>query len=239
MSLTYSQWVTEVSTLMAVQSSDANFTLILPGCIDYAEQRIYRELDLLQTVVRDSSNALTPNSRNFVLPTTQGIFVTLTGINVITPAGTTSPDSGTRNPLTPVSREFLDFSWPDSSTAAQPTKFAPLTQSQILVGPWADAAYTIEVVGTQRPTPLSSGNTTTFLSQYLPDLFVAASMVFMSGYLKNFGSQSDQPQMAQSWESQYQTLFSSANSEEMRKKFAGSAWSSLSVGGSQAQPQRS
>jgi hypothetical protein len=39
-------------------------------------------------------------------------------------------------------------------------------------------------------------STTTILSLYVPDLFVAAAMIFMAGYQKDFGSQSDDPQAA-------------------------------------------
>ena len=52
-------------------------------------------------------------------------------------------------------------------------------------------------------------------------------MVFASGYQKNFGSQSDDPKMAMSWEDQYQKLMASANAEELRKKWAGPGWTSL------------
>lgn len=237
MSLNYTSWVTALATLTDIPSTNTDFQAILPDCIDYAEQRIYRELDLLNTVVRDSTSSCTPNSRNFALPTSVGTFIAVNQINVITPAST-QPDSGTRNPLTPVSESYLDYAWPSVTGATVPTFFAMLTQGTILFGPWPDAAYVVEVVGTQRPTPLSSDNSTTFLTTNLPDLFLAASMVWMSGYMRDFGAQSDNPQMAQSWEDQYSKLFSSANAEEMRKKFAGSAWSSLSVGGPFAQPAR-
>lgn len=236
MSLNYATYVTALSTLLNVPESDPSFVAILPDCIDYAEQRILRELDLLQNVVRDSSQALTPNIRNFNLPSAQGVFVVVNGINVITPASV-GADAGTRNPLTPTSRDYLDMVWPDSSVTGVPSSFAMLTQTSILVGPWPGDAYTVEVIGTQRPLPLSSSNTVTFLSNSLPDLFLAASMVFMSGFQKNFGSQSDDPRMSQSWESQYQTLMASATTEEARKRFQGSAWSSLTQS-PQAQPAR-
>jgi hypothetical protein len=93
-------------------------------------------------------------------------------------------------------------------------------------------------VGTTRPTPLSAANPVTFLSANLPDLLLAASMVFMAGYEKSFGAQSDDPQLAQSWETQYGKLFASANTEEARKRFAGSAWSSQPQS-AEAQPARS
>lgn len=236
MSLTYAAYKTALSTLLVIPESNADFLAILPDCIDYAEQRIYRELDLLSTVIRDSSQSLTPSNRNFTLPTAQGIFVVVNGINVISPAST-QPDAGTRNQLTPTSRDYLDAVWPDSTVSGLPTGFAMITQTSIVVGPAPDAAYGVEVIGTQRPIPLSASNTVTFLSSNLPDLFLAASMVFMSGYSRNFGSQADDPKMAQSWAGQYEALKASAETEEQRKRFQGSAWSSLTQS-PQAQPAR-
>lgn len=237
MSLNYTTYVTAISTLTEIPSSNTDFTTIFPDCIDYAEQRIYRELDLLNTVVRDSSATLTPNSRNFSLPTSIGIFLVVNGINIITPAGTV-PASGTRNPLTPTSRDFLDLAWPSVTGATLPTKYAMITQGEIVLGPWPDAAYVVEVIGTQRPLPISSTNPTTQLSLYFPDILVAASMIFMSGYMRNFGSQADDPKMAQSWENQYQTLMGSATAEEFRKRIMGSSWTPLTQGPAAA-PARS
>jgi hypothetical protein len=103
-----------------------------------------------------------------------------------------------------------------------------LDQFTIILGPWPDANYQVEVIGTIRPTPLSATNTTTFLTTYLPDLFLAASMIFASGYQRDFGSQADNPQQSASWEMQYEKLFASANAEELRKKFSGLGWTSYS-----------
>lgn len=227
MALTYAQWVAEIANLTAIDPSDADFVANLPSCIDYAEQRLYRELDLLNTVVRDSSATLTVGTRTFNLPQSLGRFVVTNGINVITPSSQTSPDNGTRNPMVPASRDMLDVVWPSTTGAALPVEYAMITDQQIIVGPAPDATYTVEVVGTIRPTPLSSSNTTTYLTQYLPDLFTTASMIWMSAYMKNFGAQADNPQMAQSWETQYGKLFLSANVEEQRKRYASGAWGSL------------
>jgi hypothetical protein len=97
-----------------------------------------------------------------------------------------------------------------------------------LLGPYPDAAYQVEIVGTIRPDSLSATNTTTFISLYLPDLFIMASMIYVSAYQRNFGRQNDDPQMAQSYETQYKTLLQSALMEENRKKFEAAAWSSQS-----------
>lgn len=226
--LTYATFVTAVSELLVVDPTDTDFLAILPDMIDYAEQRAYRELDLLNTVVRNSSATLTIGTRNFTLPTDLGRFVVTNGFNIITPSSTTNPDLGTRNQVVPSSRDVLDVLWPSTTGAGVPTLFAPITDQLFIFGPFPDATYTVEVIGTIRPTPLSAANTTTYLSQYLPDLFLTCSMIFGSAYQKNFGSQADDPQMAQSYESQYKTLFSSANTEEMRKKYSSGGWASLS-----------
>jgi hypothetical protein len=55
-----------------------------------------------------------------------------------------------------------------------------------------------------------------------------ASMIYISAYQRNFGKLNDDPQMAQTYESQYMTLLRGAAVEEARKKFEGSAWSSMS-----------
>ncbi|MDE2096861.1 MAG: hypothetical protein KGL39_06400 [Patescibacteria group bacterium] len=222
----YAGFVTEYSTLLAMDSTDPLFTAILPGSIDYGEQRCYRELDLLNTVTRDTGT-LTVGTRSFTLPSNLGRFVVTNGINVITPSSTTTPDDGTRNPLVPCSRDLLDMIWPSTTGAGVPSAYAPITDQQFIVGRAPDAAYTAEVIGTIRPTPLGAGNTTTYLTLYLPDLFVAACMIFGSGYQKNFGAQSDTPPMGMSWETQYERLFASANVEEQRKRFASGAWGSL------------
>ncbi len=242
MSLTYTTYQTALSTLTAIPTTNTDFIAILPNVIDYAENRIYRELDLITEDVRDSSAATSTANRNFTLPTTIGTFQVISGINIITPASTTA-ELGTRNPCTPVSRDVLDLIYPSSTGATVPSMFCYLTQSlvanqsNILFGPWPDASYTVEVIGKVIPTPLSATNTTTFLSLYLPDLFIAASMVFMSGYLKNFSAQGDDPKQAQSWENQYQMLRASADVWESRKKFAGASWTSKQLEQT-AQPQR-
>lgn len=130
--------------------------------------------------------------------------------------------------MIPVSRDYLDAVWGSATSAGLPTLYAPITDQQFIIGPWPDQTYTIECIGTIQPAPLSATNTTTFLSLYLPDLLTAAMMIFMSGYQRDFGAQSDDPAQAQSWSGQYDKLFASANVVEMRKKYSAEAWSSLS-----------
>jgi hypothetical protein len=199
---------------------------MFPGMIDYAEQRIYRELDLIYTHVTDASATVSSGNRNFSLPTSIGTYIITDNINIITPS-TALSSNGTRVQLTPVSREFLDITYPSGQTAVGvPEFYAMSSNTQVIFGPAPDAPYVAEVIGVQRPTPLSSGNSSTILTQYVPDLFMAASMVFGFGYMRDFGGQSDNPQAAQSWETQFNLLMKSATIEQARAKFQSEGWTS-------------
>jgi hypothetical protein len=231
--LTYATYKTQIAEMAVVAEDDVNFLSILPSMIDYATLRINRDLDLLDTSVAlhgagykvTAGNRNLSFSQNFV---DGSYFVVSEQINLITPVGQTDPDVGTRVPLLPATKEFLDAVFGSSLPAnrGQPKYFVPFNDTLFLVGPVPDAEYYVEVVGTIRPAPLSAAVTSTFISQYLPDLLIMASMIYISAYQRNFGRQSDDPQMAQSYENQYQALLKSATVEEARKKFEGAAWSS-------------
>lgn len=226
----YATYVSTMANEMVTSPTNAEFVQILPTLIAYAENRLYRELDLINTVTRDTSGFFTANSRNFNLPNSIGRFVDVNQINVLTPTGTTV-DTGTRNPLLPISLQVLDMTWPSNTAAATttvPTQFAMVTDQSIVVGPPPGSNFNVEVVGTIQPTPLSASNTTTYLSLYLWDLLIAASMINASGYMRNFGAQSDDPRMAVSWSTEYDKLFASANVVYQRQRFAAPGWNSLS-----------
>lgn len=236
--LTYATYVSSLANLLPVSASDPGFVAVLPNIIADAELRLYRALDLLDTSVRDSSATLTTGTRNFNLPTAIGTFIICDEVNVITPVGTSDPELGTRNQLVPCSDEMLNALWPSATGSTVPQYFAMVNQGSIIVGPFPDQAYTVEVVGTQRPAPLSSTNTTTVLSTFFEDLLLSASMVFAAGYQKNFGSGSDDPKMAVSWEAHTQMLLADARTEEARKMFTSQGWSDKSPIPSSTTPPR-
>jgi len=224
-----SSFIAQIATMAVVDQTDPNFVTILPQAITYAENRICRELDFLFSSVANASFKLTANSRNITIPS--DIFVVPEQINVITPQNATSIDSGTRNPLLPVTREFIDATCSNPANVGVPKYFAPVGNSQgnltFIVGPFPDAAYPLEIIGTIRPDSMSQTNLTTFISIHLPDLLSAATMIYVSGYQRNFGATAaNDPQMPVSWETIYMTAMKGAAGEEFRKKFQASAWSS-------------
>lgn len=226
MSLTYNQYLTELALLSQFEATDPNFLSNLPTCIDYATDRITRELDLLNTVTANSTLTLTVGSRIVSLSSLNPVFNVLRQINVLTPVGTTDPDLGLRNPLTISTTAFLNQVYGQNTGAAVPEYFAMVTDQKIMVGPYPDQAYNLEIIGTLRPTPISATNQTNWISTYLPDLFLMCSMIQMSGFKLNFGSQADDPKSAMSYETQYVTLRDSAATEDAMRKYAATGWNS-------------
>jgi hypothetical protein len=225
-------YVDQIATMAVVDATDPAFLVILPQMITYAENRIYRDVDFLFTSTSSTAYSLTVGTRSINVPA--GTFVVPEQINLITPVGVSNPDQGTRVPLLPTTKEFLDAVYGASALTGQPKYWVPFDDYTFLVGPYPDAAYTVEIVGTIRPQSLGNGTnntvTSTFISLYLPDLFIMASMIYIAAYQRNFSSAlGNDPQMPITYETQYQTLLKSAVSEENRKKFEASAWSSQSA----------
>jgi len=235
MSLTYTSYINQIATMAVIPVTDPNFTAIIPSMIDYAELRIQRDLDLFAGQTTNSAYTLTAGTATVNLQDND--FITIQSVSL----SSTTPHT----PLLPTTKEYLQYVYPIGSTSAAPQYFAMYTSNvvatqgggasvnglptiSIRVGPIPDLAYTLTINGTLHMQPLSSTNSTTFISTYLPDLFIMASMIYVSAFQRNFGRQSDDPAMAQSYESQYQALLKGATIEEYRKKFQGSGWTSMS-----------
>lgn len=225
MSLNYGTYVTDLANLLTVPSSDPNFVTALNDIINDAEGRMYREIDLLETHIIDNTGSLSTSNRAFAVSTNSGQFVVIEEIGVVTPATLTST-GGSLNQLLPVSREFLNLTYPsNTAVTGVPEFWANIDNTNLLVGPAPDATYKVQVTGTIRPTALSSNNSSTVLTQLLPDVFMAASCVFGAAYLKNFGAAQDDPKSGVTWESVYQNRMQSALTEEFRKRHVSQGWS--------------
>lgn len=246
-------YITQISTMAVVDATDPNFLAILPAMITYAENRIYREVDFLFSSISTTAYALTTGNRQLSVPA--GTFVVPEQINVLLPIGVTDPNAAIRYPLLPTTKEFLDAAYGDYSNLSMPKYFCPFDDYLFYVGPFPDQDYTVEIVGTYRPQSFGPSNadttgflasyaaavgspypnyanttTTTFISLYLPELFIMASMIYISAYQRNFSStMGNDPQMPITYETQYQALLKSALEEENRKKFEAAAWSSQGV----------
>lgn len=218
MSLTFSTWKTAIANLTVV--SETALTDMYPLAIDYAEGCCYRDLNLNDTMVRDSSASTAANTRTFTLPTpASGYFEIVQSLNIIR--------SDSRTPVVATTQDFIDYMWPTATAASAttvPTYYAMVTDRTLIFGPPPGDIFTVEVVGQIRPTPLSESNTTTILSTYYPELFTAASMVFANGWLKNFSAAADDPKAAMSWEKKYMDLLANAIKDDERARDQGDSW---------------
>ena len=228
MSYTYTTFKTALAIEMAVPNNDPTdpqFTAILPTLIDQAEQRCYRDLDLLYATSTQTL-PLAVGSSKLDFSTLSPNLLILEDINLVLPSTVTNPELGERVPVYPVSKEWLRMTYGVSGTRGAPVYFAMNDDHSVVLGPFPDAAYTVELIGKYRPTPLYSappgdGTQSTVLTSLVPDLFLAAAMAAGTGYQHNWGAQSDDPRSAMSWETSYQTLLTSALVEETRKKMHG------------------
>jgi hypothetical protein len=231
---TYTTFQKALAIEMAVpnnDTTDAQFVAILPTLIDQAEQRCYRELDLL-AATSTSTLGLTVGSSKLDFSSLVPNLLILEDVNIILPSTVTDPELGERIPVYSVSKEWLRMVFGSSAVRGVPSYFAMNDDHSVLWGPFPDAAYTAELIGKYRPTPLynappGDGTQTTFLTALLPDLFLAAAMVAATGYQHNWGAQADDPRSALSWEQTYQGLVGPAKGEEMRKRFHG--WMSVTA----------
>jgi hypothetical protein len=222
MSYTYDTFVDAAMAAFAnIPTTGANanaaFLAAMPTIINQAEQKIYADLQLLATIVRDATASTVANTRNFTLPAPAGAsqFTVLQSINIINGAD--------RAPVIKVSREVMDVIYPSDVgvIGVVPNRWALLIDTVILFGPAPATTYQVECIGIIRPAALSETNQTTYLSTQLPGLFFAAAMVTTAGWMRNFGSQADDPKMSLSWQQQYDTLLPLAQGEETARKFAG------------------
>lgn len=230
--LTYDTYVSAVASLAVTDPADSNFQALIPQMLNYAELRIQRDLDLLPLQYENDSYATTIGSNVLSLSTDD--FVTVQSIGV---------QSGTQTlQLVPVSKEYIQLMWNDSNVQATPVDFAPyggdqptagVTSLNFLLGPYPDAAYPLVIVGTNRAPSLyefyqtpQEASGVTFISAFLPDLLVLASLIFMAAYQRNFSATSDDPNMAVNYEKQYQTIMNGAKGEELRKRWSASGWTS-------------
>jgi hypothetical protein len=224
--MNYNEIVLQLMTKAGVpqNSEDTNFFRILPGAFAYADGRIYRDLDFLAIDVTQQVT-LVAQERDVVLPENT---LSVLQIGVCTPPGAITRNSRRHFPER-ISPEALDMFWPQANfRPGIPKKYAivgvrvvgvsPFMQPPVPVFqperftytarfmPAPDRAYTAEVYGSVEPQVLSQDNPETFLTIHYPELFMAAAMIWITGYQRDYGAQSDDPSRAVSWESQYRTL---------------------------------
>lgn len=215
--LTYNALVTAVENLL-VDNGSSQLISIIPQAIMFAEGDLYRSLDMLSDRISDNTVRLVTGTRTATCPTSINI---VEGVSVITPStGTT----GKRNPAERASIDFIDMAYPDPTILSLPTWFAMLSDVTMVFASTPDQNYYIEVTGTAAPVAMSSAQQTSPLGNYFPDLLLSTSMIFLSNWQRDFGSQMN-PQDSQMWQTSHDMQLKSALEYIQRQKSQDTNWS--------------
>jgi hypothetical protein len=246
--LSYNQYIQNIGVMAVEQTVEtggvyafvnAPLQAIVPQLLNYAEQRIARDLDMLAS---QTSNlyTLTAGVNVFSLPVND--FQTVQTLEIVQISNGVVVNS---TPLIPVSKEFIQNVYGGMYSAGTPEYFALYgsnfgdnqdTETNILLGPPPNFAYSLRVTGVAAMPSLyqnaSAGvadTAYTYISNWYPDMLMMASMIYISAYQRNFSATSDSPDMGQSYEKQYQALRLGAVPLENRRKQMGSGWTAYST----------
>lgn len=160
-----------------VENDSTEFDAAIPVIIGNAELKIYREIDL--NVFRKYCTSTIAAGRRFLeKPDDYVVDRWIKGV-----AGS-DESSGTQFDILPKDTSFIQTFSPNPSTQGQPRFYADWDDNTFILGPSADAAYTLVLAYTYRPIGLSASNTTSWLGDNAQDLLLAASLVQSYAFMK-------------------------------------------------------
>ena len=211
---TYAELVTQIRDYSETDSAVLT-TTIINDIIENAEDRIFRsvELDCFKEYISGNTAA---NNRFVGLPgqtasaTTPTIsdLATIRYVTLYTNSGTKE-----RSELVRVDVDFLNeyYPTPEVGSTAKPRYYATWDMGKIAIAPTPNAVYKFEIGITKKPTGLSSGNTTTWVSVNAERALLYACMVETFIFLKA-------PQDQQVYEQSYATALQELAQEQLGKK---------------------
>lgn len=216
-------WVAILEQAPSPYALPTDMATLMPRAIEYATNRICRDMILLAQRKSDSTLTFSSGSRTLDLSTLSPACLVVEGVAAITPVGR-QPAAGTRWQFDPVSLDTIDFIWPTEATTADPGTvdqrgWCLKDDHTVVVEPTPDAAYVAEITGIfALPYINVTSPTSDYITNTYPELFLAAGMIWWSGYERDYGSQAEDPKLAQSWEQQYGLLLKPAKDEENRRR---------------------
>jgi len=184
---TYDNLVTDIRNYTEV---DANVltAAIINRIIEDAEFRILRDVPIDAYKKQSIGNLVT--GQNTINVPAQTLFVK--GVQVY---DSTSASTGANRWLEKKDESYLQEYVPSTESAkrGQPKYYAMFggatgvtdtTSGTLLLAPAPDTTYVFKIHYEAVPTPLSSSNTTTYISQYFPNGLLYACLVEAYGFLK-------------------------------------------------------
>jgi hypothetical protein len=158
-----------------LEDDDAEFTGSIDEVINLGEMRLWRDLDLSIFTSEDTATT-TASQATVAKPTTDTELVTWQSIYY--------DNAGVRTFLELRSTDFVRDHQTVGATAP-PKYYAETSDADWLLSPIPDNTYTLNARGVTRPTRLSAGNTTTWLSLHQDDMLFKACLAEAEGFLKS------------------------------------------------------
>ena len=194
MSTTYNDLVQNLQDWL--EDDDSEFTGSIPEIIHLGELRLWRDLDLAIFSSQSTVNTAV-NSGVLVKPTTDPNLVSFTQLYY--------DDGDRRYWLELRSSDYVrDMQTP--SSLGRPKYYAEESSAAWLVAPLPNAIYDVNCRGTTRPTQLSTGTQSTWLSTHQEDLLLKACLAEAEKFLKS----DDRSPM---WEQDYMARLGPAKTE--------------------------
>lgn len=164
-----SQWTTTYNGLLAlledfVEDDSTEFTDNVLGCVNRAEERILRDIDL--AIWNTTETASTANGVDNFTKAFQGAPVT----QIFMTASTVHPQ-----------RRSLEFIQSYGGSGSPVYFYEDATK--VYWAPTPDATYAYKITYFDRPTPLSTDNQTNWITLNLADLLLYASLVESEKFL--------------------------------------------------------
>ena len=149
--MTYAELQTAVQAYL--ETYETNFETHFPRFVELAEEDIYRRVQLPDLRKNTTSNFVTDDP----YLSTPSDYLSTYSMAVIAAGG--------HNFLIPKDVNFIREAFPFSTTPGLPRYYALFDDDNFIIGPTPNDTYSVELHYFYKPEPLSSTNTTTWLSE--------------------------------------------------------------------------
>ena len=179
------QWTTTYTSLIDllgdyVEDNSTEFTSAVLGCVNRAEERVIRDIDLVlfnATASGTTANATATYAKGFTGSVALSVYL--------------SDDNSYA--------ERRSLAYVNSHGGTGVPRYFYENETQIKFAPTPDGTYSYSIEYLDRPTPLSVSNQTNWLTQNVADLLLLASLVECEGFLIA-------PERVQEFEQKYQQM---------------------------------
>lgn len=210
--MNYTELVQSVNDIIFASAPDEQWASNIPRMIEAATLRIFRDLEPLNSR-RQRSFAVTVGDGALTGPTDcwtiRSVFFQAAGQNG-------------RKIVTQRAPDFVEMFTTDVALPGIPKYWSLFQDTRtIKLAPVPSVAGSVIIDYTGYPEMLSDTVPENYISIYYPDLMLYACIVYAAGYARDYGQASDDPKLAMSWETRYQTELAKASISERQRKSSG------------------